>query len=736
MTRLLLRVALRLLCPRDRREDVEGDLLERIETRRAVVPMMRDVASVLGLLFVSRVGAMRPRGLAHDLSSAWRSLRRRTGFSVAVIATLALGIGANTATFSLVNAVLLRLMPVHDPKALVLFSVSSDETGLGASFPYPFYRQVRESHGVLAGVICQARMTPHVEAGGTGGQPERVSGTLVSMNYFDVLGVGAHVGRVFSEGDERTPGGDRVAVLGYGYWQRRFGGDPAVVGRTIRMNTLPVTIIGVTAKGFEGLELGGVDDVRVPMTLQPYMHKSASRLESAQEWWLQILGRLAPGVTREQAELVLRAEYARFRAESPSRRTDNHLTLLDGSRGRPTLQRRFREPLAILGVLAALVLTLVCLNVANLLLARNAAQQKEVSVTLALGAGPGRLVQQMLVEALLLAGIGGAVGLVLSSWSARMLAAIAMPSPNGLLVPVIAVPLDRRVLLFTAVTAGATAILCALAPAWSAARTNVSNVLAAESRSVVSGRLVGRKILVSAQIALSLAILVGAGLFVRTLANLQRQNVGFETGHLALFELNPQLGGYDDQRVRLYYEDLIARVTAMPGVRAATLSMMPLLDVSRWGSGLTLDTGEQDNTPGPLRDAVGAGYFGIIGMPIREGREFTAADQQGAPKVAVVNEAFARKYFPDGRAIGGGSASADRAGRPRSPSSASWPIAVWSTSATRRRRSGTCPTCNSAPSGSSRSMCKPKVTRPRCSPVCRRPSAPSTPASPSSADGR
>jgi predicted permease len=207
-------------------------------------------------------------------------------------------------------------------------------------------------------------------------------------------------------------------------------------------------------------------------------------------------------------------------------------------------------------------------------------------------------------------------------------------------------------MIFTAVTAGATAILCALAPAVSAARTNLSAVLAAESRSVMRGRLAGRKILVSVQIALSLAILVGAGLFVRTLGNLERLDVGFETGHLALFELNPQLGGYDDRRVRLYYEDLITRVSAMPGVRAATLSMMPLLDVSRWGSGLTLDTGEHDDTPGPLRDAVGPGYFGIVGIPIREGREFTAADRRGAPAVAIVNEAFARKYFPDGRAIG------------------------------------------------------------------------------------
>jgi predicted permease len=645
---LIARLILRVLTPRARREDVEGDLLEVFETRRGSVRLMRDLFSVCGMLLAARLRGLRPRGLPRDVSFAWRSMRRRPAFSLAVIATLALGIGANTAIFSLVNAVLLRLAPVHDPKALVLLSRSSDHARLGASFPYPFYRQLRESDTVMAGVLCQARMLPNVDAGGG---PERVSGAMVSMNYFEVLGVRAHVGRVFTADDERRPGGDRVVVLGYGYWHRRFGGEAGVVGRSIRVNTHALTIIGVTPPGFDGLELGGTEDVRVPITLQPYMYRSPSRLDDPNEWWLQILGRLQPGITREQAERVLATNYARFIAPERGRPgfTENHLTLLNGSRGRPVLQNRFGPPLAILSILAALVLTLVCLNVANLMLARNAASQKEVSVTLALGAGPGRVVQQMLVEALLLAAIGGAIGLSFSLWSARILAAIAMPSPGG---PMIDVPLDRRVMLFTAAAAAASAILCALVPALVAAKTNISAALAAESRSVVHGRMLGRKMLVCAQIALSLTILVGAGLFVRTLSNLQRQDAGFETGHLALFSLNPSLSGYNDTRVRAYYDELTARVRGMPGVQAATLAMMPLLDVSRWGSGLRLDTGAEDNTPGPLRDAVGPGYFTIIGMPIREGRDFSAADVIGAPKVAIVNESFARKYFPDGRALG------------------------------------------------------------------------------------
>ena len=444
------------------------------------------------------------------------------------------------------------------------------------------------------------------------------------------------------------------SVLSYGYWQRRFGGDAGVVGRSIRVNTQPMTIIGVTVQGFEGLELGGAADVRVPITMQPLMDRSASRLESPQQWWLQILGRLKPGVTREQAERALAAEYQGFMAAIPSQgsaaaRIENHLTLLDGSRGRQTIQRRFREPLAILAVLAAIVLALVCLNVANLMLARNAARQKEVSVTLALGAGRGRLVQQMVVEALLLSGIGGAIGLLLSVWSARALAAIAIPAPAGWIVDV---PLDWRLMAFAAATASAAAILCALGPALLAAKTNLSAVLGAEGRHVVGGRLLGRRVLVGAQMALSLAVLVGAGLFVRTLANLTHLDVGYDTRQLALFTLNPSLGGYGQDRVRLYYEELIARVSALPDARGAALAMMPLLDVSRWGSGLRLDTGEQDNRPGPLRDAVGPGYFQMLGMRIVEGREFSAADRPGTPPVAVVNEAFVRRYFPDGRALG------------------------------------------------------------------------------------
>jgi predicted permease len=643
----LLRVTLRLLCARERREALEGDLVELLQTRRRRSRVVRDLVSVIAMLLMVRLRSLRPTGLAHDWSLAGRAIVRRPAFAAAVIATMALGIGANTAIFSLVNAVLLRTMPVHDPKALVLLGVSSDGSGLGSSFPYLFYRQLHESgSGALAGAICQARTSPNVDADG---RIERVFGELVSLNYFDVLGVRPHIGRLFSEADARVPGGDRVVVLSHGYWQRRFGGDANVVGRSIRVNMHSMTIIGVAAPSFHGLELGGTVDLRVPVTMQPQMDGSASRLENAEQWFLQIVGRLAPGVSRAQAESLLRAEYARFIAERLARPPQNQLAVLDGSRGRPTLQHRFRAPLAILSALGALVLALVCLNVANLMLSRAAGRRKEVAVTLALGAGLGRIVQQLLLEAVMLASIGGGVGLALSLWGARILASMALPAPSG---PLLDIPLDARVMSVAAFTALATAVLCALAPAVWASRLRPSAALGTEGRHVISARMLGRRLLVSAQIALSLAILVGAGLFMRTLINLQRLDVGFNTRRVALLSLNPALGGYEDARVRMYYRSVMAAMTAMPGVESAALSVMPLLDVSRWGSGLTLDTGEQDNQPGPLRDAVSAGYFRSVGIPIVEGRDFSGDDRAGAPAVTIVNEAFARRYFGGGSALG------------------------------------------------------------------------------------
>jgi predicted permease len=581
-----------------------------------------------------------------DLRYGVRWLRRSPTFAAAAVLSIALGIGANTAIFSLINAVLLRLLPVDNPQSLVLLTRSDDSTRLGSSFPYPFYRQLHDSPTVLDAVICRAGMSPNVEAGGPA---ERVSGELVSGNYFEVLGVKPHLGRLFVPNDNRVTGGHPLVVLSHGYWQRRFGGDPLIVGRTIRVNTHPMTIIGVTPAGFHGIELGTSPDLRVPIVMQAEMHASRSRLENPREWWLQIIGRLKHGVRREAAAQELDASFQRFSTGLPGDwPRDRRLILLEGSRGRPTLQNRFAKPLVVLSGLAMAVLLLVCLNVANLMLARTAARRREMSVRIALGASRRRIVAQLLVETLLIAVTGGALGLVFAKWGAQALASIAVPASAG---PSLDIAMDLPVLAFATILSVATGLACGLSPALSARRTNLVAALSMEGRQVAGGRMLGRKLLVVAQIAVSFTLLVGAGLFARTLVNLRSLDFGFETEHLLLLTLDPTLSGYEQPQLRLFYDDAMERVANLPGVRSASLAVMPLLGGNSWGSGLTLDTGVHDDSPGPERNAVGPGYFSTVGAPIVAGREFTEADVVSGQKVAVVNEAFARRYL-DGRALG------------------------------------------------------------------------------------
>ena len=591
-----------------------------------------------GLRLIDQLGA--------DLRYGLRWLRRSPMFATAAVVSMAVGIGANTAMFSVVNAILLKLMPVEDPRSLVLLARSDDRTRVGSSFPYPFYRQLQSANTVQS-VLCWAGMAPNVE---TGGAAERVSGELVSGNYFEVLGVRPYLGRLLTAGDDRVPGGHPLVVLSHGYWQRRFGGDPRIVGQTIRVNTHSMTIVGVTPPEFYGLQLGVSPDIRVPIVMQAEMLASQSRLEDPREWWVSIVGRLKPKVGREAAEQELDAMFQRF---SPG---DRHLIALDGSRGRLGLQSRFAKPLVVLSALAGAVLLLVCLNVANLMLARTAARQRELSLRMALGASRGRIVGQLLVETLLIALTGGGLGLLLARWAAQGLTSTAVASAAGSLVDV---TMDRRVLAFAMILSIATGFVCGLLPALSAGRTSLVTALGLEGRHVTGRRLFGRKLLVATQIALSFMLLAGAGLFARTLLNLRNMDFGFETEHLLSVRLDPTLSAFDEAQLRMFYDEVCERVATIPGVRSASFAAIPLLNGNNWGSGLTLDTGVRDNRPGPDRNAVGPRYFSTVGVPIVAGREFTKADVASGPKVAVVNEAFAQHYFGGqalGRRIGPGDA--------------------------------------------------------------------------------
>jgi predicted permease len=587
-------------------------------------------------------------GLQADLKYGLRWLMRSRGVAAAAILSIGVGIGANTAIFTVVNTLLIDRLPVTAPQELLLLGLAADggsERIQGTTFPYPLYRQLRDETGeALSGVLANAHMSPVLDLGGP---PERVNGELVSGNYFDVLGVAPHLGRHFTQDDDR-PGANQVAVLSYGTWMRRFGGDPTVVGRAVRLNELPVTIIGVSPRRFQGIEVGGGTELRVPITLQAAMQGTRSRLESRGSWWLQIVGRLNPGVTRAQAEDVLNRQFAAFRAtlSASEGAPTTGLVALDGSRGDPTLGEQFTLPLAVLTGLVGIVLALVCVNVGNLLLARATTRQGEMSLRLALGASRLRVVRQLLVEATLLAGVGGALGVVVSRIGVRLLAHLAgAPADFDFGV-------DGRVLAFAAVATGLTGFVCGLAPAWASTRVDILSSLRTETSQYTRVRTAARRVLIAGQIALALALLIGAGLFARTLFNLRHAEVGFDTARLAVITLNPALAGYGPDRRPGFYAEVLERVAALPAVESAAFAVIPLLDGSAWGSGLTLDTGERDEESGPLRNAVGPGFFHATGIPLVDGREFAPTDTAAAEPVAVVNEAFVRRYFGGTRAIG------------------------------------------------------------------------------------
>ena len=578
-------------------------------------------------------------GLRGDGRQALRQFRRSPGFAAAVVVSMAIAIGANTAIFSLVNAVVIKRLAVHDPQSLILFGVASDP--LGSSFPYPFYRQLHESDDVLAGIVASASMSSSLEIDGA---TERVRGELVSGNYFSVLGVKPHLGRLITDADDRS--GAHVVVIGYGFWQRRFGGDPGIVGRTIVVNRQAMTIVGVRPADFHGIEIGGNPQLHVPISLQPLMHGRESILENPEYWWLQMMGRVKQGVSRAQAADVLERHYQDFRrARLKPGEWPERLQIFDGSQGRPTLRWHFEQPLMILTWLVAVVLLIVCVNVGNLMLARGTTRQREMAVRLALGAGRRRIARQLLIEVLSLAAAAGVIGVWLAIWGARTIAALSGAPAE------FAIPIDVPVLGFAVAITLVTTLLSGLAPTWLSSRENLVTGLKIDTAQVTGGRLTGRRLLVAGQIAMALALVVGAGLFVRTLFNLRHADFGFSADRVALVTMNPILAGYSKDRVRPFYRDVLERVSALPSVESASYAIMPLLAGDLWGSGLTLDTGEKDDQPGPTRNVVGPEFFRTVGLTVREGREFAATDDQGGERVAIVNETFARRYF-QGRALG------------------------------------------------------------------------------------
>ncbi len=623
-----------------------------------------------------------------DLRYGWRMLLKHQGFTLVAVLSLALGIGANTALFSVWDAVLLKTLPVKEPERLVLFEWQAGRpfrtNGMsGASnvprppgtegnslFRYDVFEKMCQTRAAvtespLSDFFAFAPIQEMTAV--VGDQAELVNGQAVSGGYFAGLGVQPILGRAIADEDNRS-GAAPVVVLSHQFWQERLGASRAVIGQPLKLNKQSFTIIGVTPPAFTGtLQVDYHPAVTIPLALEPLLRGEKSRLGTANKpgfWWLDVMGRLKPGATNEQARDSLDGAFqaAALEVMPPPRKASQpaqldpkdypRLIAESGSRGMLDMRRVYSSSIYGLFVVVALVLLIACANVANLLLARSALRSAEISVRLAVGAGRWRLVRQLLTESVLLSGCGGAVGVLFAFWGKSALLALTDRGPKFLPAGV-DLSLNWRVLVFTITVSLLTGILFGLAPAWRATSFDLATSLKQSRRTtgVVSRFSKG---LIVVQVALSLLLLVGAGLFIRTLYNLQRVNLGFNQENLLVFRLQPEQGGYKDERLLQFYQQLFARLDNLPGVRAATFGRVALIAQDNFFNDILLP-GETERTAAghnTMRQMVRENYFTAMEIPLLSGRGFTAQDVQRTPKVAIVSQTFAHKFFPNDDVLG------------------------------------------------------------------------------------
>jgi len=604
--------------------------------------------------------------LAQDLRFAARTFKKSPVFVAVAVLSLALGIGANTAIFTLVDQVLLRLLPVKDPQQLVLLWGRGQHYGSNNGrykLSFPMYEDFRDQNQVFSGMFCLwgTSMSVSFQA-----KTEHVAGELVSGTYFPVLGVGAAAGRVFTPDDDKAPGGAPYAVLSYRYWITRFAGNPNVIGQKLLVNGFPLTIVGVSQAGFDGTDPASSPQIRVPVMMKAQMDPlNFYTLTGRRGRWVNVYGRLKPGVTMEQAKaglqplfkqmLMMEVQQKGFERAAPLTKQNFLKMFLDtipASKGRSNLRDQFSTPLLVLTAIVALVLLIACANVANLLIARASARQKEIAVRLALGASRGRIVSQLLIESLALAIAGGAAGMVLAVWMDQALIAFL---PQGESPLVIATTPDWRILTFTLGVSLLTGIIFGLVPALQSTRPKIAATLKDQVGSIAGGSAVGlRKALVAAQVMLSLLLLIGAGLFIRSLRNLKDLDPGFRTSNLLTFAVDPTLNGYKQERSLQFYRQLRDNLDAIPGVESSSAAVVPILAGNEWDNSMAVE-GYQAK-PGefidPHMNYIEPDYFKTLNIPILQGRDFRMTDTRGGPPVCIVNEKFARKYFPNGLAVG------------------------------------------------------------------------------------
>ena len=625
------------------------------------------------------------RHLAQDIRYGLRTMRRAPWFTAAAVVTLAIGVGANTALFSVVDAVLLKKLPVKEPERLVLFrwasgpnfspgshhgNISRDESGrlVKSSFAYQTYARLREQPGPLSDVFAFGAVPLNVSADG---RADVANGQAVSGNYYAALGVPALVGRAITDEDDSSAA-PPVAVLSYRYWQWRFAGDPRVVGRQINLNNVAFTVVGITPQGFDGtMQVGSSPDVSIPIAWEAQVRGGRPLMAGAGAWWLRLMGRLKPDATPEQARASLEHIFQQSALDHRAARLargENTLTPLGpedypsliaypGSQGETSTRQDYQKPLYILSGVVGLVLLIACANVANLLLARAAARQREIAVRLALGAGRWRLIRQLLTESSLLAGLGGALGVLLAFWIKDGLLVVSEWGGNSMAA--LEPRLDLRVLSFTLVLSLLTGLVFGTVPAWRATRIDPTPALKDGARSSGgASRSLFTKGLVIAQVAISLLLMVGAGLFLRTLVNLQRVELGFDARNLLLFTVEPGLIGYKDERLANLYQQMSERIEGVPGVRSVTFSAEPLLAHSESDRSLYLpgalvsSDGRAQPSGNVYIHQVRENFLKTMGVPVLAGRDLIPQDHSHASRVAVVNQTFARRYFNGENPVG------------------------------------------------------------------------------------
>lgn len=606
------------------------------------------------------------------LRVAFRSLLRSPVLSLVVILSLGLGVGANTAIFSLLYQALIRSLPVKSPHELVVLRspaefksgrTSTDNAGgLESAFSYLIFRELEKSPNGLSGLAAYRRLGANLSYRG---RTLNGSVAVVSGGYFPVLGVETILGRAITWEDDRNAG-NPVAVLSYGYWQDRLGGQTGVLNQSLRVNGQIFTIVGVLPRGFTGLTLGDDPSVYVPLTFKPAMTPGWKGTDSYNDYWLYLFGRLKPGFTLAQARDALNSNYAGLvqqqakavqpRDQATLRRfLASRVSLESGSNGQSGSRQEMEAPLYILFACTALVLLIAAANAANLLLARAAQRAKELAVRTAMGAGRLHIIRQLLTEAMLLAAAGGACGLLLAGWTLD--AIITSLADEGETVYYLSRQLDWPILLFAMGVTVLTGLLFGLYPAWTASRGSLAGVMKEDSGNASSSRdnVRVRKALVCGQVAVSMLLLVPMGLFLKSLVNLIRVDLGIQTENLITFGISPELNGYDFNRCRDLFIRAEGELAAIPGVRGVTMSRVPLIGGSRWGNNLTVEGFRNDDPKADTHsmfNSVGPGYFSLLGIPLISGREISERDTMGSPKAAVVNQAFARHYFGEASPIG------------------------------------------------------------------------------------